>query len=159
MCASLQCKEAPNVQKPQFFLWFLMFFTYRQLFTQAYKRHNIAPGACRTELPSHIVQKTRLGGDSGGAWGSLGPHLACFWALLGGSRPLLGGSWAPLGHCLGSLPPNTGSGGLGKQRANGEKAKAKQGESKEKAKGNQGQSKGKTMKKKGKQRRSKEKQS
>ena len=63
------------------------------------------------------------------------------------------------GDCLGSLPPNTGSGGLGKQRASREKAKAKQGENKEKAKGNQGQSKGKTMKKKGKQRRSKEKQS
>ena len=60
---------------------------------------------------------------------------------------------------LGSLPPNTGSDGLGKQRTSREKAKAKQGEHKEKAKGNQGQSKGKTMKKKGKQRRSKEKQS
>ena len=102
--ASFQCEKACDVQKPQFFLGFSRFFTYRKLAARAKKRHKIAPGAFRTQLPTKIVLKTRFGGHSAGFWKGLRPswpalwrHLAGFWALLGSSWALLSASWAFLG--------------------------------------------------------------
>ena len=102
--ARFQCEKACDVQKPQFFLGFSRFFTYRKLAARAKKRHKIAPGAFRTQLPTKIVLKTRFGGHSAGFWKGLRPswpalwrHLAGFWALLGSSWALLSASWAPLG--------------------------------------------------------------
>ena len=69
----------------------------------ATKRRKIVPRACRTELPTKIVLKTRRGMDSRRVWRSLGRHLAGFCPLLGSSWPLLDASWASLGHFLGAL--------------------------------------------------------
>ena len=78
--------------------------------TQDKNRHKIVPGACRTELPTKIVLKTRFGTlrapfwrGLGHSWAPLGRHLASFGALLGGSWPLLGAPWAHLGRFLGAL--------------------------------------------------------
>ena len=70
------------------------------------KRHNIAPGACRTELSTKIVLKTRLGAcralfgrGLGQSWTPLGiswPAFGCSWAALDPS-------WALLGRLLGAL--------------------------------------------------------
>ena len=74
------------------------------------KRHNIAPRAFRTALPTKIALQIRLGArptrswrDLGPCWAPLGRHLASFGALLGGSWPLLGAPWAHLGRFLGAL--------------------------------------------------------
>ena len=94
--AFLQCEKTPDVQKPQFFRGFRILFTHRKLGALAARRHKIVPRACRTELPTKTVLKTRLGMDSERVWRSLGRHLAGF-------CPLLGVSWASLGHFLGPL--------------------------------------------------------
>ena len=79
--------------------------------TQDKNRHKIVPGACRTELPTKIVLKTRFGTlrapfwrGLGHSWASLGCLLAALgWrlarlgCLLGASWALLGRSWASLG--------------------------------------------------------------
>ena len=100
---SLQYEKTPDVQKLQFFLGFCMFFTHRKLYALATKHCKIVPRACRTELPTKIVLKTRLGMDSKRVWRSLGRHLAGFCPLLGSSWPLLDASWASLGHFLDAL--------------------------------------------------------
>ena len=97
-------------QKPWKNLGFSKVFITSACCTQDKKRRKIAPGACRTELPTKIMLKTRLGARQTpfwmGLWHSwvpLGRCLARFWPLLGGSWCLLGASWAPLGRFLGAL--------------------------------------------------------
>ena len=97
------CEKTPDAQKPQFSQDFYIFFTHRKLCALATKKRKIVPRACRTELPTKIVLKTRLGMDSRRVWRSLGRHLAGFCPLLGSSWPLLDASWASLGHFLGAL--------------------------------------------------------
>ena len=75
-----------------------MVFTHRMLRALDLNRREIDPKAGRTALSAKIVPKTRLGVDSGRAWLALERHLADFCSLLVGSWPLLGASWASLGH-------------------------------------------------------------
>ena len=84
---------------------FRRFSAHRTCCAQVKKRHNIAPGACRTELSTKIVLQTRLGacralfGKGLGQFGMpLGRLLAGFWLLLGGFGILLGAPWLRLGR-------------------------------------------------------------
>ena len=75
-----------------------MVFTHRMLRALDLNRREIDPKAGRTALSAKIVPKTRLGVDSGRVGLALERHLADFCSLLVGSWPLLGASWASLGH-------------------------------------------------------------
>ena len=106
------CTRADGAQKLQmcknhsFSQVFPRFLTHRTCCTQDQKQHNIAPEACRTELSTKIVLKTRLGAcrallgrDLKQFWMPLGRLLAGFWLLLGGFWTLLGA----FGRLLGAL--------------------------------------------------------
>ena len=106
-CIAQKLRMRKNLGKTQVFP---MLSAHHACCAQDKQRHKIAPGACRTELPTKIVLKTRLGARRapfwrglGHSWAPLGRHLAGFWPLLGGSWSLLGASWVPLGRFLGAL--------------------------------------------------------
>ena len=96
--ARAQSRNVRHATEPQFFLGFCMVFTHRMLRALDLNRREIDPKAGRTALSAKIVPKTRLGVDSGRVGLALERHLADFCSLLVGSWPLLGASWASLGH-------------------------------------------------------------
>ena len=69
------------------------------------KRHKIAWGAHRTELPTEIELKAGLGArwaDFGGVWNPFGRLLDVSGPAFGRSWDALEGSWAPVGSILGA---------------------------------------------------------
>ena len=101
--ACLQCETTSDVQKPQFFLGFSRFFTYRTQCAHIKKRCEIVSEAFHAALPQKNMLKTCLEVRPPRFWRGLGHYLAGFWALLGISWPFLGPSWTPLGRFLGAL--------------------------------------------------------
>ena len=87
--ASFQCEKACDVQKPQFFLGFSRFFTYRKLAAQAKKTTQN-----RSRSLSHTAANKDCAENS-------------FWRsqrwVLEGSEAVLASSLAPLGRPLGTL--------------------------------------------------------
>ena len=109
--AGLLVALASDTQKPRKTLVFLRFSYIIRVAHKAKKRYKIAPGACRTKLPTKMVLQPGLGARWTRFWRGLGRSLVSlgrlwdafgrFLAPLGrpwaGSWDLLGRSWASLG--------------------------------------------------------------
>ena len=101
--AGLQFEKILDMQKPIIFPRFLFGFYKSPALSSSYKTTQNRSRSLSNRASYEDVLKTRLGLDSGRVWRSLGRHLADFCMVLGGSRTLLGASWASLGHFLGAF--------------------------------------------------------
>ena len=83
---------APNTQKPRKNTVFSMIFAYRACYAQNKKTIKIAPGACRTKLPTNMALER-----------GLGARWTRFWRGLGHSLVFLGRLWGAFGRFLAPL--------------------------------------------------------